>query len=114
MPKYVFKCETCQSSKTAFTSSDIKEIACTCGSHMDRQMPNISGQKVSEVIDPYTNTKRDQNHNDLIKARRDDHYWNVEVEKLIKTHSTATCLENGWLVYNEKGELVKGKAPHKR
>ena len=114
MPKYVFVCEKCQNSKTSFASYKTTYINCECGSQMNRQMPNIAQQQVNETIDTYTNTKRDQNHVENIKTRNDDHYWNVEVERLIQTYSTETCIENGWLVYNEKGELVKGKAPHKR
>lgn len=114
MPKYTFHCDVCGKSKQIFTSVSTKETSCDCGSDMLRQMPNIAVQRVTEVMDSYTNTTRDQDHNNLMKTRRDDHYWDVEVERLIHTCSTETCIENGWLVYNEKGELVKGKAPHKR
>lgn len=114
MPKYTFYCENCGKSKQMFTPSSTNEVECECHSKMTRQLPKIGVQRVTEVVDTYTGVTRDQDHNDLIKQRRDDHYWDVEVERLILTCSVETCIENGWLVYNEKGELVKGKAPHKR
>lgn len=114
MAKYVFKCATCSKSEEKFVPPLVKDIVCTCGGTSIRQFPNIAQQQVSEVVDQYTGTKRDQNHVDNMKERRDQHYWDVEVERLIRTMSVETSLEQGWLVYNEKGELVKGKAPSKR
>lgn len=114
MPKYVFKCGSCGSSQELFTSSKQTETACTCGQKQQRQFPNIVQQRVTEVVDQYTGTTRDQNHAENMKDRRDEHYWNVEVPRLIQTMSVETCLEQGWLVYNEKGELVINKPPSKR
>lgn len=81
---------------------------------MKRQLPINGSQAVTEVIDNFTGVKRDQNHDIDIKARREQHYWEVEVPRFIETYSTQTCLEEGWLVYNEKGELVINKPPSKR
>lgn len=114
MPKYTFHCDVCGKSKQIFTSVSTKETSCDCGSNMLRQMPNIAVQRVTEVMDSYTNTTRDQDHNNMIKTRRDDHYWKIEVPRLIETHSIETSLENGWLVYNEKRELVINKPPSTR
>jgi hypothetical protein len=114
MAKYTFHCEKCDSSKQRFTSASVKEVVCDCGGTMHRQMPNIALQRVTETVDSYTGVTRDQDHDDLTKNRRDDHYWTVEVPRLIETCSIETSLENGWLVYNEKGELVINKPPGKR
>lgn len=35
------------------------------------------------------------------------------VPRLIQTHSLETALEEGWLVYNDKGELEIGKPKKK-
>jgi hypothetical protein len=114
MAKYTFHCDKCGASKQRFTSASVKEVACDCGGLMSRQMPNIAIQRVTEVVDSYTGVTRDQDHDDLTKNRRDDHYWTVEVPRLIETCSIETSLENGWLVYNERGELVINKPPSKR
>lgn len=114
MAKYVFKCSACQKTEEKFVPSLVKDIVCACGATSLRQFPNIAQQQVNEVIDTYAGVKRDQNHDDNMKERRDDHYWSVEVPRLIQTMSPETCIENGWLVYNEKGELVINKPPSKR
>lgn len=114
MPKYNFTCEKCGKSKQAFTSVQTSSITCECGSNMARQFPNVGVQRVTETVNTYTNTRQDQDNKELSKKRRDDHYWNVEVPRLIETHSLETCLEQGWLVYNEKRELVINRPPDKR
>lgn len=120
MPKYRFKCPVGHE-REKYASVDTTEIVChECHSNgsenqpMFRQLPSAGSQAVSEIIDDFTGVKRDQNHNEDVKARREQHYWEVEVPRLIQTYSTQTCLEEGWLVYNEKGELVINKPPSKR
>jgi hypothetical protein len=82
---------------------------------MNRDLPQLSGAaQVTELVDTYTGVSLDQNHNALIKDRRDQYYWEVEVPRLIQTMSPETCLENGWLVYDDKGDLVINKPPSKR
>ena len=115
MAKYIFKCEVCAKTEEKYVPRLCKDILCSvCGGQSNRQLPNIAQQQVSEVVDTYTGTKRDQNHDDLIRQRREEHYWTVEVPRLVQTMSTETCLEQGWLVYNDKGELVINKPPSKR
>lgn len=115
MPKYRFACTFCDSEKTLFTSSSKTEIQCQeCHSAMVRQLPNISGQEVRETVDTLTNTKWKQDQQDILKKRKEEHFWKVEVPRLVQTYSLETCLKEGWLAYNEKGELVIGTAPSKR
>ena len=114
MPRYVFHCESCGRSENLITLSTVKEFDCKCGHKLFRKMPTIAVHRVTEIMDKYTNTTRDQDHESLTKTRRDDNYWLVEVPRLIETCSLETSLENGWLVYNEKRELVINKPPSKR
>lgn len=114
MPKYIFKCSICEIESELYVPKLVKSILCACGAVAIRQMPNIAQQQVSEVVDSYTGITRDQNHTENMKERRDEYYWNVEVPRLIQTMSTETALEQGWLVYNDKGELVINKPPSKR
>jgi DNA-directed RNA polymerase subunit RPC12/RpoP len=114
MPRYVFHCESCGRSENLITLSTVREFDCKCGHKLFRKLPTIAVHRVTEIMDKYTNTTRDQDHESLTKTRRDDHYWLVEVPRLIETCSLETSLENGWLVYNERQELVINKPPGKR
>lgn len=116
MPKYVFACPKCKSEITAYVPSTVVEQQCqACLSMMERRLPNISGQtEVREVVDPYTNKRWGKDHEAVMKKRKEDHYWEVEVPRLVEQYSLETCLEQGWLIYNDKGELVVNKPPSKR
>jgi hypothetical protein len=81
---------------------------------MRRQLPTGGSQAVTEIADSFTGVKRDQNHDELKKERKEQYYWEVEVPRLIETYSIETCLDQKWLVYNDKGELVINKPPSKR
>lgn len=116
MPKYVFLCSSCGESLTRFVPISVEQLECpSCGSKMDRQLPNInSPAEVRELVDPYTNKRWCKDQSELIKARKEQYYWEVEVPRLIEQYSLETCLEEGWLTYNDKGELVINKPPSKR
>lgn len=115
MARYNFTCTKCGNKKTLYASPKVKQVDCdNCKSSMDRDMPNIGGQEVRETIDTLTNTKWKQDQKELLKKRKEEYFWTVEVPRLVQTYSLQTCLEEGWLVYNEKGELVIGKAPSKQ
>lgn len=115
MPKYTFVCTNCSLNKTLYANVTTLSIKCDqCSADMQRQIPKNGSSAVSEIVDSYTGTKRDQDHDSLKKERRDNHYWEVEVPRLVQTYSLQTCLEEGWLVYNDKGDLVINKPPSKR
>jgi copper chaperone CopZ len=116
MPKYRFVCSNCGEEKTQYVPVSIENFPCgNCDSSMIRQLPNVLGEtEVKEVVDPYTNTKWGKDHEAVMKNRKDTHYWEVEVPRLVQTYSVETCIEEGWLVYNDKGELVINKPPAKR
>lgn len=115
MPKYNFVCSKCETRTHKYVASTIEEIPCKCGNVMNRELPNTnSPTEVREIVDPYTNRKWGKDHEAVMKKRKDDHYWEVEVPRLIQTYSTETCIEQGWLIYNDKGELVINKPPSKR
>lgn len=116
MPKYFFVCQKCSVKKHKYVPSSIEEIECSeCGGTAKREIPVLKGAtEVRETIDPYTNVSWEQNQQEMLKERREDYYWNVEVPRLVEKYSLETCLENKWLVYNDKGELVINKPPSKR
>jgi len=80
-----------------------------CGGTAKRQFPNVGSKQVTETVDPFLGIRHEEDHRKQIETRRIEHFWDVEVPRLVQTYSTQTCLEEGWLVYNEKGELVIGK-----
>lgn len=78
---------------------------------MKRLLPNIGSKKVTELVDPWNGVRQEEDIKKKLEDRRTEYFWDVEVPRLVEsgTYSIETCLENGWLVYNEKGELVLGK-----
>lgn len=113
MPKYRFNCE-CGLEKALYVPLTTESVPCDCGKPMVRALPNLAGQEVRETVDKLTNRKWKQDQTAIINQRREDHYWEVEVPRLVQQYSVETCLEQGWLVYNDKGELVINKPPSKR
>ena len=81
---------------------------------MLRMLPSSGTQKVTEVIDQFVGVKRDVDQREALKERRDDYFWEVQVPRLVQEYSVETCIQEGWLVYNDKGELVINKPPSKR
>jgi hypothetical protein len=81
---------------------------------MQRQFPGSGSQVVREVVDDYTNVRTAPDEKLQNLARKTEYFWEVEVPRLIQTYSLETCLQEGWLVYNDKNELVIGKSPSKR
>lgn len=116
MPKYHFTCSKCITNTHKYVPTSVETLPCVvCGEVMSRDLPKIEGQtEVREVVDAYTNRTWGKDHEAVMKKRKEDHYWEVEVPRLVQTMSVETCLEQGWLIYNDKGELVINKPPSKR
>lgn len=115
MPKYKFLCSSCNKEKYHYTSMDKESMPCgECGGLAQRQFPTINGQQVTEMVDSLTGATWQQDQKEKMHARNENNFWEVEVPRLVQKYSLPTCLENGWLTYNEKGELVIGKPPSRR
>lgn len=116
MPKYVFSCSVCAAKTHKYVPTTVEAITCPqCGKTMSRDLPNTnSPTEVRELVDPFTNVTWGKDHEAVMKQRKEDYFWEVEVPRLVQTYSTETCIENGWLKYNDKGELVINKPPKKR
>jgi len=115
MPKYRFTCSSCNVEHEKFASPKQEELPCpTCGTSMRREFPMNGSQKVTEIVDSFTGITNEEDQKLKTKDRKTNHFWEVEVPRLVQHYSLQTCLEEGWLVYNDKGELVVGKAPKKR
>lgn len=114
MAKYRFQCEKCSTIFERYASANTEALPCKeCKANAKRLFPTIGSQQTTEIIDPFLNVRHEEDHRKQLENRRIEHFWDVEVPRLIQTYSTQTCLEEGWLVYNEKGELVIGK-PQKK
>jgi transcription elongation factor Elf1 len=111
MPKYRFICKNCKTETSKFVPRNVEEIVCSaCGSTMDRQLPNINSQtEVRELVDPYLNKRLNKDHKEIMRERRTNYFREVEIPRLVEKYSLETCLEQKWLVYNDKGELVINK-----
>jgi hypothetical protein len=114
MPKYKFLC-SCGQETEKFTSPKIEEIDCSvCSSKMKRQFPGSGSQQVREVVDSFTNIRQTPDAKAENQARKTEYFWQHEVPRLIQTYSLETCLQEKWLIYDDKGNLVINKPPSKR
>lgn len=111
MPKYNFSCSKCQHRTHKFVPSSIEHIECPeCGQTMDRELPKSNTTtEVRELVDAYTNKTWNKDQQSILKDRKRQYYIDVEIPRLIEKYSIETCLENKWLIYNDKGELVINK-----
>jgi hypothetical protein len=83
---------------------------------MKRQLPKIRGLKNTETVDKFTNRKHISDQKEIVAERKADYYWEVEVPKMVAsgTYSLETMLEQDWVYYDEKGNLVtRNKPPQK-
>lgn len=117
MPKYTYICDFCDIEMQRFASVDDKTITCPkCHEDMSRQMPKLKAPKVTETIDKYSNKKHIEDQGAVLKERKLDYYWSVEVPKMVDSgiYELETMLEQDWVYYNEKNELVtRTKPPQK-
>ena len=116
MPKYTYKCSTCNKEVQKFASISDTIISCTCGEDMSRKMPIIKSPKVTEVIDKYSNKKHVEDQKSKLQERKLDYYWKHEVPKMVDSgvYALDTMLEQDWVYYDEKGSLVtRIKPPQK-
>jgi hypothetical protein len=117
MPKFRFKCHNCGEEKVEYASPSLESFPCgKCDSAMIRQFPGSGSQVVKEVIDPFTNVRTAPDEKQQNLARKTEYFWEVEVPRLVQsgTYSVETMLQEGWVVYNDKNELVINKPPSKR
>lgn len=116
MAKYRFQCEQCLDTSERYTSVSTEVLPCKkCGANAKRLFPNIGSKRVTETVDPFLNVRHEEDHKKQIEDRRTEYFWEVEVPRFVQsgTYSMETMLAEGWLVYNEKNELVIGKPKKK-
>lgn len=111
MPKYNFICDKCQTKVHKYVSVSVETLPCSiCYQIMQRELPNTNAPtEVKELVDPYTNITWNKDHEAIMQERKRLHYVNVEIPRLVEKYSLETCLENKWLTYNDKGELIINK-----
>lgn len=107
MPKYTFLCNQCNNSTQLFCQLHDKVVCSNCNIDMKLQMPIISGQEVRETIDTYSNAIWKQDQKNMIKERKADYFWEVEVPRMVNSgiYTLETMLENGWVYYDDKNNL---------
>jgi hypothetical protein len=114
MAKYRYQCEDCSIVFERYTSVSIEALPCKeCGAKAKRLFPNIGSKKVTETVDSFTNIRHEEDNRKNIENRRLEHFWSVEVPRFVQSgiYSTETMLAEGWIVYDEKQELVVAKGP---
>ncbi len=118
MPRFKFKCNSCDTIEPRRVKVGVKEVDCTCGSKMVWQMPTLNGStEVLETVDKDAGTQWRPDHREDIETRKAEYFWKHEVPRLVDsgTFGLDTMLENGWITVNEKGEIeVQNTPPHRR
>ena len=117
MPKYTFKCTKCSDSEQKIVSRKINNLECSkCGALSVRQMPSLAGPpEVRENVGEFNKTRR-KDQDKLLDERQAEYYWKHEVPKMVASgiYQLDTMLEQNWVYYNEKKELVtRTKPPQK-
>ena len=114
MPKYNFKCE-CGNTATKYAPKDKKHIRCPkCRKDMKRSMPTLNGPcDKKEVVNKLLNSKRIDNQAEIIEARKQKHYWSVEVPKMVNSgiYGLDTMLEKGWVYFDDNGHMHINTTP---
>lgn len=117
MPKFRYLCShlPCANELERYASPSQTQVECPkCHQPMNQQFPGSGSQVVREVVDDFTNVRTASDEKAQNQARKTEYFWEVEVPRLIQTYSLETCLQEKWLTYNDKGELVVNKPPSKR
>jgi len=115
MPKYTYLCEHCNQTCQKFVSDRAVHVECPrCGNNMLFQMPTLSGKaEVRETVDQHTGVKWQEDQQKIVSDRKREYFWSVEVPRMVNSgvYSIETMLENRWVYYDEKGNLVTRTAP---
>jgi len=119
MPKYSFICSSCSNTIQTYVSSLVRRIPCkNCEGTMDRQLPTLNGPaNVREVVDKNTGITWIDEQQQMVKDRKDEYYWTVEVPRFVAsgTYSLETMLENQWIYVDDAGKIhTNNKPPSKR
>lgn len=113
MAKYRYQCEQCNTVIELYASKDVEVVKHECGGWAKRLFPNIGSKKVTETVDPFLGVRQEEDQKKKLESRRSEYFWQQEVPRLVQSgiYSTETMLAEGWVVYNEKGEMVVAKGP---
>jgi DNA-directed RNA polymerase subunit RPC12/RpoP len=116
MPKYTYFCAACKHEQQLVTNINTTSVPCReCGKPTERRMPKLSGHQMNEVVNKLTGVKWKKDQEAMLKEMRDEHYWKNEVPRLVQKYSLQTCLENGWIYIDDKGQVqIRDKPPNKR
>ena len=114
MPKMTFKCQTCGACLQKVVDLATKNLPCSCGQTMDRQLPKMNGPAVvHECPDRESGKKLLEDHDQVISERKLKYFYEVEVPRMVASgqYSLQTMLENQWVTQNEDGTIVINTKP---
>jgi len=116
--KMTFKCPNCEAKKSVY-SNTTETIVCDCGSNMSRVYTIASDQSstAKERRCEIFNVNLLNDHEKVLKWRSDEHYWTVLVPEFVASgkYPIREMLDNGWIYYDDKGNIVtQTKPPHRR
>jgi len=116
MPKFRLICSKCKKEVTKLIPKKWDNLPCDCGGILQKQFPTSGTKVVTETTNQITNTRKMEDLDINIKERQGKYFWEVEVIRLVNSgiYSLDTMLSNGWVFYNDKGELETRTSPPKK
>ena len=113
MAKYTFRCEKCNKTQQLHVGFSVSTFECDCGSTMNRQMPTISKSTVYETADKQSNRKWLEDHEQILKSRKEKYFWSVEVPRMVASgvYTVETMVENGWISLDDNNKIIVNTKP---
>lgn len=113
MAKFTFKCNKCGKAQQRYVGLRLLELPCECGSTMQRQLPQTSHSTTYEKPDKESGRKWIEDQPEILKARKEKFFWEVEVPRLVAsgTYTIETMVENGWISISDDGKIVVNTKP---
>lgn len=113
MAKYTFKCDKCNKTQQLYVGSSDFEVKCECGLTMKRMMPVITAPTSYEDPDGQSGRKWLDDHDSILKSRKEHYYWSVEVPRFVASgvYSIETMLDNGWISLSDDGKIIINTKP---
>ena len=113
MAKFTYKCKDCDKIMNIYGSAKCRSFLCECGGSMEFQMPKTSNSTTYEKPNKESSTKWIEDHQQVIKSRKEKYFWQVEVPRLVASgiYSKESMLQNGWITITEEGKIVVNTVP---
>lgn len=111
MPKYTYKCASCDKIILEYREAKFRDLEKICGDYiagkycegtMARQLPNLMEPTILEKIDTHRNIKHRKDQDKRVRERAKKHFREVEMSELIETVGEEKAKKFGWITKDGK------------